>query len=346
MEQTKPKMLYRTLGPTGLKVSVISYGFMDILDQEKLTELVKLAHSYGVNFFDNAEFYGNGKVEELFGNALKELKIPRDELVISTKVYWGGTGPNRVGLSRKHVIEGTLASLKRLQLDYVDIIMAHRPDENVPLEETCRAFDWLIRHNYAFYWGTSEWAGKRIEQAIGICEKLGLHKPIADQTQYNMLYRDRIELDYKELFKEYSLGTTIWSPLCGGILTGKYNQGIPEDSRYATAWFKSAYDRWLGKENIENTRKILLGVEAIAKELGTTMAQLALAWTIRNLNVSTAIVGSTKPNQLEDNFKALNILDKITPEVEEKLEKVLNNIPKGDPKPRTWQPALGERKLI
>jgi len=336
MDTQKVPMKYNHLGKSGIKVSTIGLGFMDIQDQNLITQLVKTAWENGVNFFDNAEFYGQGKVETFFGNALKELKIPREDIVISTKIFWGGQGVNRVGLSRKHIIEGATNSLKRLQLDYVDIIMAHRFDSETPLEEICRAFDWLIRHGKALYWGTSEWPAKKLWEAIGICEKLGLVKPIADQCEYSMLNREKMEVEYIDLFDEVGFGTTVWSPLCGGILTGKYNKEVPQDSRYATAWYKSAYDKWLGPQNIENTRVMLNGLEAIAKELGCSMAQLALAWVIKNKDVSTALIGSSKVSQLEENLKALQFVDKITPDIAEKIEEVLKNRPDPGMNTRTF----------
>lgn len=335
----------RRLGKTGIKVSAISLGFMDVIDQDLLNGLVKTAYDAGVNFFDNAEFYKQGQVEVVFGKAFKALNVPRENVVISTKVFWGGKGPNRVGLSRKHIIEGLNASLKRLQLDYVDIVFCHRADTETPLVETCRAFDWLIRKGKAFYWGTSEWPARRIQEAIGICRELGLHEPVVEQPEYSMLKRDKVEKDYAEIYDTYGLGTTIFSPLCGGILTGKYNKEIPTDSRYKTVWYAYAYDQYLNEANIEKTRQKLVKIEEVAKELGCSMSQLALAWTIRNNDVSTAIIGSSKVSQLEENLKALNFVDKITSEVEKKIEDILQTRPPTDFDPKTFGQTKGRREL-
>jgi len=339
-------MEYRYLGKTGLKVSVISYGFMTIGDQNLMTQLVKTAWESGVNFFDNAEFYLQGTVETLFGNTIKELKIPREDLVISTKIFWGGQGVNRVGLSRKHIIEGAFASLKRLQLDYVDIIYCHRPDFETPLEETCRAFDWLIRKGKAHYWGTSEWPAKRILEAIGICERLGLHKPVVEQCAYSLLERDKMENDYIELLDQHGLGTTVFSPLARGILAGRYNKEIPADSRYAkisNSKFRFIMDKWLAPENIEETRTKCLQLEEIAKEIGCTLPQLALAWVIKNKDVSTAIMGGSKVEQVEQNLQAINFVEKITPEIEERLEKIVESKPHPGTDFKTWSDRKSRR---
>jgi len=339
MESIKPKMQYRQLGKSGLKVSVLSYGLMGIKDQNLANQLVRKAYEGGVNYFDTAERYRDGEVEILLGNALKELKAPREDLVISTKVYWGGKGVNRIGLSRKHVIEGTLASLKRLQLDYVDILFAHREDDETPLEETCRAFDWLVKNGKTLYWGTSEWPAKKIWEAFGICEKYNLEKPIVEQCEYSMITRQKMENDYVELFEKYGLGTTVWSPLCGGILAGRYNKDVPEDSRYAVEpAAKQFYAKWLSPENIGKTREKCLKIEQIAKELAGSMAQLAIAWVIKNKDTSTALLGASKVSQVEDNFGALTLLEKISPEIEEKLEAILGTRPETGLNPKTWQP--------
>lgn len=339
-------MEYRQLGKSGIKVSAISLGFMITYEQEAITSIVKAAYEGGINFFDNAEFYGYGKVETLFGNALKELKIPRENIVVSTKIFWGNDkNPNGVGLSRKHIIEGARASLKRLQLDYVDLILAHRFDPETPLEETCRAFSWLVDQGLAFYWGTSMWPAKKITEAIGICQKLNLHPPALEQPEYNMLVRDKFESEFADLYDTFGIGTTVYGPLCSGILTGKYNKEIPTDSRYETidARWKPLFNKYLGKDNIDRTRKLLTGLEEIANEIGCTQAQLALAWVLKNNDVSTALIGATKTSQLEENLKALQVVEKITTEVEEKISKVLGNTPSADLNFRTWQPKKPRR---
>jgi aryl-alcohol dehydrogenase-like predicted oxidoreductase len=231
-------MEYRYLGNSGLKVSVLSFGNWLNSDKPEDYEItrdaMKVSFDAGVNFFDTAEIYGFGQAETIMGRAFKELGFKREEIVVSTKLIRSGTGVNDTFLSRKHIIEGITNSLKRLQLDYVDVLFCHRPDYDTPLEETCRAMSWVIDNNKAFYWGTSEWPADRITKAIEICERYNLHKPIVEQPQYSMLVRDAFEKDYRRLFSEYKYGTTIWSPLAGGILAGKYNDGVaPEGSRYS-----------------------------------------------------------------------------------------------------------------
>jgi len=227
-----------------------------------------------------------------------------------------------VGLSRKHLIEGTKASLKRLQLDYVDILFAHRYDPKVPMEEICRAFDFLVNQGYALYWGTSEWPAPKIEQAIKICEKYGLVKPVVEQPEYSMLEREKVEREYVSLFKDYGIGTTIWSPLASGVITGKYNNGIPQESRANSSWgWGKLAHKYLTPEKLENTRRITTEIGALAKELNTTSVKLALAWTLRNTDVSTAIMGARTIKQLEENVRALEDVSKLTVEVEERIEK-------------------------
>lgn len=267
------------------------------------------------------------------GNALKELGWPRDEYVLTTKVFFG-TGrkePNTRGLSRKHVVEGLKASLKRLQTPYVDVVFAHRPDPATPMLEVVEAFTQVIRNlNLAYYWGTSEWSAAQITEAIQLAEKHNLVAPVVEQPQYNAFYRERFEVEYEPLFKKHGYGTTIWSPLASGLLTGKYNDGIPEDSRFATnkAFFEGTIKQLQteeGKAKIEKVRKLT----KIAERLGASPSQLALAWAASNKNVSTVILGATKVEQLLDNIKALDVVDKLTPDVLEEIEGVLQNKPKG-----------------
>lgn len=349
MQKTESKMEYRYLGATGLKVSAIGYGCMDVKDQELVKKLVARAWEHGINFFDCAETYGSprGQIETYLGAAIKALNVDREDLVITSKIFWGGDADkvNRRGLSRKHLIEGVRASLKRMQLDYLDIVFAHRYDPKTPMEEIVRSFDWLVRHGYALYWGTSEWPAQKIEEALRLCEKLRLVKPVAEQPQYSMLTRERFEKEYAGLFEEYKYGTTIWSPLAGGILTGKYNAEVPEDSRFITSAFGGHMKKYLGPENIENTRKLTAQIGEVAKDLGISSAQLALAWTLKSKDVSTAIIGSRKLEQLEDNIKALEAVSKITPEVEERLEKILNNQPEVEFDYREFKPAETRRKI-
>jgi voltage-dependent potassium channel beta subunit len=323
------KMIYRHLGRTGLKVSLLSYGawvtFGNQVDVAQAKTILKLCYDAGVNFFDNAEVYEAGKAEEVMGQAFKELDLPRSSYVLTTKIFWGpGKDVNAKGLSRKHIIEGTKASLKRLQADYVDVIFAHRPDPATPIEETVRAFNYLIDHGYAFYWGTSEWTAQQLEQAYGIADRLGLIPPSCEQPQYNIFERKKLEGEYLPLFEKYGLGTTIWSPLASGLLTGKYSKDhIPEGSRLAIEKYKGIKESSLVDDKLEKVDKL----KEVAKDLGATLPQLALAWAAHNPNVSTVLMGGTKTEQLEDNLQALKFLDKLTPEVLQKIDDIFQNKP-------------------
>lgn len=281
---------------------------------------------------DTAEIYSNGQCEIEMGNALKELAWPRDEYVLSTKVFFG-TGrkePNTRGLSRKHVVEGLKSSLQRLQQPYVDIVLAHRPDVGTPMKEIVEGFTQVIRNlNLAYYWGTSEWSATQIMEATQVAERYNLIAPIAEQPQYNAFHRERLEVEYAPLFQQFEYGTTIWSPLDSGMLTGKYNEGIPEGSRYKTnpSMFANdikALESEEGKAKIAKVRKLT----EIADKLGGTVAQLSIAWCVKNPNVSTVILGASKPQQIDDNVKALQLLPKLTAEVMEEIESILDNKPK------------------
>lgn len=316
-------MEYNRLGKAGLRVSELSFGswltFGSNLDTVAARQCMQHAVERGINFFDNAEVYGRGKSEEIMGEALREFR--REDLVISTKIFWGGDGPNDTGLSWKHLVEGTKNSLRRMQLDYVDLLFCHRPDPNTPVEETVRAMDHLIRSGFAFYWGTSEWSADRIDEAFQLAEELNCIPPTMEQPQYNMLVRERVESEYAPLFEEYSLGTTIWSPLASGILTGKYNSGVPEGSRLShQAWLRER----LTPETIEKVKKIC----GIAKEIECTPAQLAIAWCLQNPRVSTVILGATTIEQLEENLGALEVKARLTPAILEKIEVILDNKPR------------------
>ncbi len=338
-------MEYKNLGNTGLKVSVLGLGsgFLvnnDPVQHENIKQVIKKAYDSGINFFDTAEMYGYGQSEIALGKAIKELNLPREQLVISTKLFWGGDGPNDVGLSRKHIIEGTNNSLKRLQLDYADIIFCHRADLETPIEETCRAFDYLINQGKIFYWGTSEWPVERVMEAFRVCEKLGLHKPVVEQPEYSMLNRTKVDKEYLPLFKDHGIGSTVWSPLAAGILSGKYNNGIPEGTRFDTSdpMLKMVYETHLGENVREKTIKLLKGLDEVAKELGSTMAQLAYAWTLKNPNVSSCIMGASKTSQVEENVKAVGIAKKITPEVLERINNILGNAPASEFNYKLWKP--------
>ena len=339
-------MEYRFLGNSGLKVSVLSFGnWLTNNDPgvlEQTIEIVKKCYDSGINFFDTAEGYGAGEAERQLGIALQKLNVPRQNLVVSTKIFFGTSQAiNGKGTSRKHLIEGLQASLKRLQLDYVDIVFAHRYDSETPLEETCRAFNYLIDKGLAFYWGTSEWSAEQIAKAMEICERLKLIKPIAEQPQYNIFVREKLEVEYAALFDQYKLGTTVWSPLAGGILTGKYNDEVPKESRIANAdpFIKSFYDKiFFGEKIYEQRRKAMKEFEVLAKELECSQAQLGLAWVIYNKDVSTAMFGASKIGQVDDNIKALEISKKLSKETLERIEKIFETRPETSTNYKTWQP--------
>ena len=315
-------MEYRHLGKTGIRVSELSFGswvtFHNQVDVKPAVEMMAAAYDAGVNFFDNAEVYAGGKSEEVMGKALKELKWRRSSYLVSTKFFWGlNDGINEKNtLNRKRLIEGINGSLERFQLDYVDLIYCHRPDKTTPIEETVWAMHNIIEWGKAMYWGTSEWAASEIIEAIQIAERHHLHKPVVEQPQYNMFERKRLEGDYIRFYKDYDYGTTIWSPLASGLLTGKYNNGIPKDSRGAL----KGYD-WL-KDSLTNEAKIakVKALEPIAKDLGATLSQLALAWCLKNPFVSTVITGASRVEQVHENMKAAEIAPKITQEIMEKID--------------------------
>lgn len=327
-------MEYRYLGKSGLQVSALSLGawvtYGGQVGEEIALECMQAAIDVGVNFFDNAEAYAEGKAETVMGKVIKKAGWKRSDLVISTKIFWGGRGPNDIGLSRKHVIEGALAALDRLQLDYVDLIFCHRADIHTPIEETVRAMNYLINQGKTFYWGTSEWNPEKIMEAYAIARREHLIPPLMEQPEYNMFSRKRVERHYAHLYQEIGLGTTIWSPLDSGILTGKYNQGIPKDSRLdldGFDWLREGYESQEGKEKIEKVGQLM----PIAEELDCTMAQLALAWCLKNPNVSTVITGASRPEQVVENMAALEVVPKLTDEVMERIESVLENKPKSEP---------------
>jgi voltage-dependent potassium channel beta subunit len=313
-------MQYNKLGKSGIRLSEISFGswitFAKQLGIKEIKEFLHTAVDHGVNFFDNAEGYAHGEAETLMGKILKDFK--REDLVISTKLFWGGNGPNDTGLSRKHLIEGTKNSLRRLQLDYVDLLFCHRPDAETPIEETVLAMDYLIRRGYAFYWGTSEWSYDQIECAYQTAERLGCIKPSMEQPKYNVLHRHRVENEYLPLYQKYGMGTTIWSPLASGILSGKYDNGIPQDSRLA-------HEAWLIPDNFKQIVDKVKKLNALAQELGASTAQLAIAWCLKNPYVSSAITGATKIEQLLDNLGALAIKPKLTAEVITKINQICSD---------------------
>lgn len=324
-------MEYRRLGKSGLKVSVFSFGswvtFGNQIGDTTCESLMKIAYDHGVNFFDNAELYADGKSEEVMGDVLKKFGWNRDTFLVSSKVYWGGKLPNQYGLSRKHVTEACHAALKRLKVDYLDMYFCHRADRETPIEETVFTMNDLIKQGKILYWGTSEWSADAIMQAHAVAKENHLIGPTMEQPQYNMFHRDRFELEYRRLYTEIGLGTTIWSPLASGMLTNKYANGMPEGSRAhqpELQWLRDFMASTEGQARIEKTKEL----SKLAEELGTTVSKMALAWCLKNPNVSTVILGATKNTQLEENLDALNVLALLTDDVMEKVETILGNKPK------------------
>ena len=330
-------MQYRYLGNSGLKVSALSFGawvtFGDQIGEDVATDLMKTAYEHGVNFFDNAEGYSSGKAETMMGNVIKKQGWKRSDIVVSTKIFWGGDGPNDLGLSRKHIIEGTKAAIERFQMDYVDLVFCHRPDPHTPIEETVRAMNFLLDQGLAFYWGTSEWSAEQIRQAYEVARREHLVPPLMEQPQYNMLVRERVESEYSPLYRDFKLGLTTWSPLSSGLLSGKYNDGVPEDSRINTPgyeWLRERFESEEGQKQLETVRKLA----GIADDLGCSTAQLALAWCLKNPDVSTVITGASKAEQVAQNMEALNVVDKLSSDVMNRIEEVLDNKPKPQPDAR------------
>ena len=317
-------MLYRRLGRAGIQVSVLSFGswvtFHNQANVDSAAEMLKAAYESGVNFFDNAEVYAGGKSEEVMGEALKKLSWRRSSYLVSTKFYWGlERGVNeRNTLNRKRLLEGIDGSLRRLGLDYVDLIFCHRPDKNTPIEETAHAMHDIVQSGRAFYWGVSEWSADEIRAAWALCDKYGWHKPQMEQPQYHLLHRERVEVEYARLYKDIGLGATTWSPLASGILTGKYNKGIPKDSRANLKGYG-----WLKDEITEDKIARVKKLAPIAKELGCSLAQLAIAWCAKNENVSTVITGASRVEQVHENLKALEVLPRLTEDVLKHIDKIV-----------------------
>ncbi|WP_127716458.1 aldo/keto reductase [Halobacteriovorax sp. HLS] len=323
-------MKYRKLGNSGLFLSSFSLGswvtFKNQINTKSAVDMMALSYDKGINFFDNAEVYADGESEIIMGEALKKLKWSRDTYCISSKVFWGGDRPTQRGLNRKHVIEGCENALRRLQLDYLDLYFCHRPDLDTPIIETIRAMDTLVKQGKILYWGTSEWSAEQITEAYTISERYHLTPPTMEQPQYNLLHRERVEKEYSSLYSKYGMGTTTWSPLSSGILTGKYSAGIPDGSRLSLesfSWLKEIYETPEGKKKLEIAANLL----EFSAELGTNLAQLSLAWCLKNPNVSTIILGASRLEQIEDNIKALDVIDLLTDEVMEKIEEITNNRP-------------------
>ncbi|MBN2874497.1 MAG: aldo/keto reductase [Spirochaetales bacterium] len=317
-------MNYRRLGSAGIKVSELSLGswvtYGPQVDIDAAAQMLKTAYDHGVNFFDNAETYAAGVSEEIMGAALRKLGLRRASYLVSTKLYWGlNDGPNEKNtLNRKYLMQGIDGSLKRLGLDFVDLLFCHRPDPNTPMEEVVWAMSDIVSSGKALYWGTSEWSAEEIRQAWEIADRRNLRKPQMEQPQYSLLARDKVEYDYQRLYTDIGLGLTTWSPLASGVLSGKYAKGIPEGSRLALPGFE-----WLQQRYSRDVLHAAAAIEPIARELGGTSAQLAIAWCVANPNVSTVITGASRLSQLEENLGALDMVPKLTQEVLERIDKAM-----------------------
>jgi voltage-dependent potassium channel beta subunit len=328
-------MEYRRLGRSGLKVSELSLGswvtFGKQVDEKEAMALMSLAYDEGINFFDNAEGYEAGASEALMGAALEKLGWGRDTYSVSSKVFWGGDKPTQRGLSRKHVTDACHAALKRLRVDYLDLYFCHRPDADTPIEETVRAMHNLITQGKVLYWGTSEWSAQQITEAWAVAREFGLTPPTMEQPEYNLFRRDKVESEFLPLYELTGLGTTIFSPLASGVLTGKYNDGIPKDSRMTLSGYEWLKKRWESPDGIAKLDKVRQ-LASLAAEVGMPLNRLALLWCLHNPHVSTVILGASKKAQLADNLAALDSKDRLTTEVIEKIEQIVDN-----------KPALAER---
>ncbi|MBL0295176.1 MAG: aldo/keto reductase [Saprospiraceae bacterium] len=322
-------MEYRKLGKTGLPVSALSFGswitFGNQIGDDVAERLMVKAYEAGINFFDNAEIYASGKSERVMGKILKNLNWDRSSYIVSSKVYFGDGGklPTQRGLHRKHLFEACHAALDRLQVEYLDLFFCHRPDKSTPIEETVFAMNHLIQQGKIFYWGTSEWSAMEIMEAHMVAKANNLIGPSMEQPQYNMLCRDKVEVEYAQIYKTVGLGTTIWSPLASGLFTTKYHAHLNEETRLTRAELEWLKEKNLTEENIQ----LSITLNRLAKELGFTLSQMAIAWCLNNPNVSTVILGASKESQLEENLKSLEILPFLTPEIIAKIEEILKNKP-------------------
>lgn len=322
-------MIYRRLGNSGLQISALSFGawvtFGKQIGDTVARDLMHTAYDAGVNFFDNAETYADGQAELVMGAILKKSGWRRSSFIVSSKVYfgWEDDKPNQTGLSRKHVIEGCHDALRRLQVDYLDLYYCHRPDPDVPIVETARAMHDLIVQGKVLYWGTSEWSADNIREAHRVCAELGLHAPIVEQPQYNIFHRARVEKEYAPLYRSAAgLGTTIWSPLASGLLTGKYNAGLPANSRLGAPGLEWLRDMILKKPGADKKLAAVPALTALAQELGTTLPRLAVAWCLKNPHVSSVILGASRVEQLQENFGALDVVAQLTPEIMARIDKI------------------------
>lgn len=323
------EMQYRRLGGTGVQVSALSFGswvtFGSQIGDPVAEKLLHTAYEAGVNFFDNAEAYAGGQSEVVMGDILKRSGWDRTTYLVSSKVFWGGERPNQKGLCRKHVVEACHAALLRLRVEYLDLYYCHRPDPDTPVEETCRAMHDLIVQGKVLYWGTSEWNAKQLSAAYAVCDRLGLHAPVVEQPQYHLFHRRRVEKELAPHYRTRGLGTTIWSPLASGLLTGKYNHGVPADSRLGQAnmaWLRDLLLDAKGKKRIAAVGKLA----AVAQQLGTSLPKLAVAWCLKNPHVSTVILGASKVEQLQENLGALAVVPQLTPAVVKKIETITRGL--------------------
>jgi voltage-dependent potassium channel beta subunit len=324
-------MEYRRLGKSGLQLSVVSFGswvtFHKQINDNSADELMTIAYENGINFFDNAEAYALGESEKMMGRILKAKGWDRTSYVLSSKVFFGWRGkenkPNQTGLSRKHIVEACNEALQRMQVDYLDLFFCHRPDKNVPIEEVVWTMNILMQQGKILYWGTSEWSAQEIMEAHMYAQQHRLIGPTMEQPEYNLFNRHKVEDEYRQIFKTVGLGTTIWSPLAAGLLTGKYNNGIPEDSRMAIKGFEWLKEKNVQEAKIDKVRKL----KHIADNLHCSLAALSIAWCISNPNVTTAILGATKKEQLTENLKALEVLPKLTPQVLQQIDEMMETKP-------------------
>ena len=326
-------MEYRRLGKSGLKVSALSFGswvtFANQIGNSVAESCLKSAYDAGINFFDNAEAYASGQSEEVMGSIIAKFGWPRDTYLVSSKVFWGGSKPNQTGLSKKHVTEACHAALKRLRVDYLDLYYCHRPDPETPIEETVRAMDTLIQQGKVLYWGTSEWSSQEVMEAYSVARQYNLTPPTMEQPRYNMLSRERVEVEYTRLYDAIGLGTTIFSPLAAGMLTGKYLSGIPENSRLSIENMGFLRERW-ERYQANGIEPVLGTLESIAQKIGANLAQLAIAWCLKNPNVSSVILGASKEEQLANNLAALEFVDSLDEELMGEIDVALSPIKEVD----------------
>jgi len=324
-------MEYRRLGKTGLQLSVLSFGswvtFHKQIDDKLSDRLMGIAYDNGINFFDNAEVYALGESEKMMGRVLKQKNWDRTSYTVSSKAYFGSRGkgnkPNQTGLSRKHLVEACHEALQRLQVEYLDLYFCHRPDKNTPIEEVVWTMNHLIQQGKIFYWGTSEWSAQEIMEAHMVARDHHLIGPAMEQPEYNLFNRVKMEKEYLQIFRNIGLGTTIWSPLASGLLTGKYNKGIPAGSRLGLPGFEWLKDRQFVQDRLDRVAKL----EKIAKDLNTSLAAFSIAWCIRNPHVTTAILGATREEQLSENLKALDVFPLLTLDIMDAVDQIMGTAP-------------------